>query len=347
MPKVKQFFVFAIALGMIAVVLYLAYDTRPRPLASTPTLAGLSWLPAEAGLVAGVDLAELRQQVWLLELLRRASGEVAAAADYKAFVEATGFDYTRDLDRVWLAIFDDGQQSVLAGVAEGRFARDRILAYASQQGAALQTHQGVEIFQVKTQPAGPGRPERHLAFAFLDESHLAMASDSARAVMVVDCWLLKAPSVGSDKRRRAELEQLAAGKQAWLVDDLGRWEPPGLAQPETESNLKALIAQMALGLEVSEQGVVLAGEARCREPGQAERLHDNLTVLLLAGRMALARQENPSAQALGQALDNLTFTQQGDTLQARVLLPPEALAALLGVREPAPAAGTLSPSANQ
>ena len=344
MPRPRHYLLGLLGgLALLGAGVYLAHDGRPQPPPEPKAVAGLAWLPAQAGLVAGLDLAEMRQQVWLLEMIRRATGEVRESPDYQAFVEATGFDYARDLDHVWVGVFGPSEQPVVVGVAEGRFARAKILAYARTQGSARHRYQGIEIYQVQTGVQNPRPREsgsaksnqsgRSFAFAFLDNTHLAFASDSERAAMIVDCWLGKAPAVGSDEGRRAAVEQLAAGRQAWVVDELAKWQPPVFQKQEA---LQALVVQLSLGLRVSGAGVEVETEARCREPGQAERLRDNLRVLVLAARLALGRQRDESSQALGEALGNLALSQQGDTLQARVTLPPETLAALLGVPPAAP-----------
>lgn len=335
MSRVKQFLVLAIGLLLVAAALYLAYLTRPQPLSPPEEVAGLAWLPAATGLVAGVDVAALRQQAWLLEMIRRATEGVSEDAEYHAFVQATGFDYRHDLDRVWLGLFGPSEQPLVAGVVEGRFAAARLRDYVRKQGGRLHRHPGIEIYHVPTQPQAPGQPERGFAFAFLDDTHLAFASDVERAAMVIDCWLGKAPAVGSDEARRVEVERLAVGKQAWAVNELAKWKAPVLRRQGVGQVLGAMVVQLAVGLRVSGQGVELAGEARCREPGQAERLRDTLSLLLLVARGALGRQGDESAQVVGEALSNLTLAQRGDTLQARVLLQRETLAILLqlpGVR---------------
>ena len=137
MSRARQFLVLAAGLALFGGVVYLAYMSRPQRPPQPERVTGLAWLPAEAGLVGGVDLAGLRQQGWLLDDLRRATGDVKEAPDYRAFVEATGFDYSRDLDHLWVGVFGTSQQPLLTGVAEGRFVRPRILDYARKQGARL------------------------------------------------------------------------------------------------------------------------------------------------------------------------------------------------------------------
>ena len=330
MSRGKQALLLLGALAAVTAVIYWAWRSRPEPPAAPETLAGLSWLPAESGLVAGIDLAAVRQQPWLGAQLGEVAGGQTESADYRAFVAATGFDYTRDLDRVWLGVRGSSEQPTVAGVAEGRFVRDKILAHARQQRATLLPYRGLEVYEVETRQEPRGR----FAFAFLDDSHVAFGSDAHAAAQVVDCWQGRAPAVGADAGRRAALERRAAGQNLWAVDELEKWQPQFL---RAQADLQAVVVALSVGLRVSEQGLALEAEARCREPQQARQLHDNLRIAALAGRLALARQPDRASRAVGEALGNLTFTQEGDAVHAQVLLPPALVAALLGSPAPSPA----------
>lgn len=332
MSRARSYLLVAVALLLVGGVAYLAHRSRPQRLLEQEgqPLAGLDWLPAEAGLVAGANLAEVREQGWLLALLAQAAAGVEEGPDYRAFVEATGFDYSRDLDRLWVGVFGPSQQPVVVGVAEGRFARDKIVLHARRQGAVPARYQGFEVYQVKT---GSGSAAG-FAFAFLDDAHLAFASNARAAALVVDCWRGQAPAVGADGSRRAAIERVAAGRQVWAVDDLVKWQPKAFVEQEA---LQALVVEASLAVKVNVDGVEAVAEARCREARQAERLRDNLRIVALAARLALGRQRDRSSQALADALAGLTLDQEGDVVRARFTLPPELLAVLLGLPAPTPA----------
>lgn len=331
MPRARQFLLLVGGLALIGVVLYATYRSRSQPFPRAPATpqAGLAWLPAEATLLVGLDLAGLRHQSWLLTSIEQATGDVREETDYRAFVSATGFDYSRDLDRLWIGASGSAQQVRLVGVAEGRFARGRIISYARQQGATLHRHQSRDIYELRFAPAAAGEPPRRFALAFLDDSHLALASDTERAGMVIDCWLGRAPAVDSDATRRDELLQLAAGWQAWAVDSAGLWESLLGGNQPSPSDLGSVIAQLAVGLRASEQGLELGAEARCRESGQAKRLHDNLGLMALLGQVTLSRQQDETMQTLGEALKNLSLAHRDNSVEARLLLAPATVDTLL------------------
>jgi hypothetical protein len=230
---------------------------------------------------------------------------------------------------MWLGGFGPARQPPIAGVAQGRFARSQIIGYARQQGATLHRHRGLDIYELRLAPAAAGEAPRRFAFAFLDDSHLAFGSDVERTKMVIDCWSGRAPAIASDPIRRDELQQLAAGWQAWAVDTAGLWESLFSGNQPAASDVGSVITQLAVGLRASEQGLELGAEARCREPGQAKRLHDNFKLMALLGQVALSRQKDETMQALGEALKNLSLAQREKVVEARLLLSPTTVDKLL------------------
>ncbi|MFQ5723549.1 MAG: hypothetical protein ACE5G6_03580 [Terriglobia bacterium] len=335
MSRGRQVLLLVGALVLTGGVIYLAYRTAPPGPAPQPqAIPALAWLPAESGLVAGIDLEELRRQGWLLAVLEQAGVEVEEEPDLRQLLETTGLDYRRDLDRVWLGIFGTGQDPIVAGVAEGRFDQGKFLAYARQQGATRTTHGGVEIYAVEIEfrpPTIPGQPlpERRVsrfAFAFLEDTRLGFGTDPASVALVVDCWQGRAPAVASDAARRAALEQLAAGRQVWLVDERQKWQPQFLRDQDW---LGAEVEQLSLALQVSPEGVEAEAAARCHEPAQAGRLANTLRLGAVVLGIVLRREEDKFSQAALEALGRVELAQEDSTLRAGVRLSPELLTTLL------------------
>ena len=334
--------------GVAAGAGYWFYQVRAQSNDATMPLFGLSAVPAEAGLVGGVDMVALRQQQWLMDSLRDASGDVQEAADYRAFVEATGFDYTRDLNRVWFGAAGTSQQPTLVVLAEGRYARDRIVAYAQKEGATASKYREFDVYQVRTPPPQPGQPERRASFAFLDDDHLLLSfgPDVQLHERAIDAWQSRVPAFASDLARRAELERLAAGQQAWGVAEMEKWKTtvPAGQKPPVDPGLAELVSQVAVGLNADDEGVRLSAQARCHQEADAELLHSNLLLLSQLGRLAFSRDKNEQSQALAETLGNLDLTREANTVQARVLVSRSALATFLRPPAKTPAASPGSPS---
>src|SRR5580692_3601540 len=132
----------------------------------------LAQMPANASVVLYIDLDALRQSSFLAELYKWAP-QPTADADYAQFVQSTGFNYERDLDRVSVALLKHAQERTLLIVAEGRFDRKKITGYASQAGTR-ETRGGREILSVPVSGSA-----RRIALTFLRNGRIALTNDAS------------------------------------------------------------------------------------------------------------------------------------------------------------------------
>ncbi len=119
----------------------------------------LGMLPAERATLVYIDTESLRKS-GLLDLV--AGSKAAEEADYRKFVEQTGFDYRTDLDTVAAAFVDGRVYTAL----RGRFQWAKLAAYAESQGG-----------QCRDSVCGmPGSsPERNISFYEVTSNVLALA----------------------------------------------------------------------------------------------------------------------------------------------------------------------------
>lgn len=163
--------------------------TNPRRLAIALLLAGgsaigiwqwrrtaynatylLQCLPLDRSVQAYIDVGQLRSS-GLLDVI--AGSKASEEADYRAFVEQTGFDYRNDLDAV-AAVFLHGDVYL---AAKGRFDWNRLSKYAQAQ-------QGQCLNGVCNMPAS--QPNRYISFYQVNSKVLAFAVSSAfRGVTMV------------------------------------------------------------------------------------------------------------------------------------------------------------------
>jgi hypothetical protein len=302
----------------------------PKPLPERATeanpLAGLDWLPAESGLVAGVNLEAFRQQEWLLQLLDQATSDAGADKDYQEFVTSTGFDYASDLDQLWLGFYGPSDKPFVVGVAEGKFSREKLTGHALRYGGQITEHREFEIYQVDDPIRSDSQQAGSFAFAFLAKNRLAFGSDTERVKLLLDTAAGESTSVGGDEARRARLEKASAGQQLWASNDLSRWT---LSYLQKQKDIAALLKELGAGIAISPTGLRLQTVALCHEPEQAERLHDNLKLLLLAGRLYLRGDSNPLVQSLGKSLSDIDLYQEGPVVQAELELTQTQVTALL------------------
>jgi hypothetical protein len=132
----------------------------------------LAQMPADAGAILYIDLDALRQSPFLAEMYRWAPPR-KEDPDYSQFLQSTGFNYESDLNRVSIAFLKHGQDSTLFAVADGRFDRKKISAYASQTGTR-ESRGDREIFSV---PLSGGA--RRITFTFLGNARIALTNGAS------------------------------------------------------------------------------------------------------------------------------------------------------------------------
>jgi hypothetical protein len=152
-------------------------DHPARRSSAGPAPDIVSQLPAGAPVIAYVDVAALRglRDSPLAAILGLRNARAKGDRDYAAFVDDTGFDYTRDLDKAAIALWPavagglangTGEQQVFV-IADGRFDDQKIKRYAFRTGRAV-SRGTRSLYQV------PGHPP--ISFEFLSTTRIALAS---------------------------------------------------------------------------------------------------------------------------------------------------------------------------
>src|SRR6195256_1932489 len=177
---------------------------RLRDSGTTSRSSVLSAMPSDAGAVIFADLTELRHAPFAAEFFNWIpKGEVDA--EYAQFLRDTGFDYERDLDRVAVSFIKAEKDSKLFAVAEGRFDRNKIEAYAARSGVR-ENRSGREIFSVPL-----GDPDHKISFVFLNKDKIAFTN-------AADIAPFLAPAAGStDMRNWRERFARVAGSPVFAV----------------------------------------------------------------------------------------------------------------------------------
>jgi hypothetical protein len=132
----------------------------------------LSHLPADSTSVVYLDFQELRASAFLSQILAWAP-RPQTEEEYAKFVQATGFDYERDLDRVGVSFSGSAQSPKTMGVAAGRFDRKKIESYSAHFGT-LKTANGKTIYAVNL-----SNPVRTAYFTFLRDDEVAICNDAS------------------------------------------------------------------------------------------------------------------------------------------------------------------------
>ena len=281
----------------------------------------LALMPADASAVFFADLGGLRQAPLIAQLYAWAP-KPQADADYAQFVNETGFDFERDLERIAIAVKKRAQDYTLFAILDGNFDRQKISAYALKDGSIARTG-AREIFSVPISGT-----TRKISFAFLKNGRIALTNDPNLALF------LDAKRRSEDVAEwRARFQRLAGStvfavvrQDAALGSALSAQAPGGYRSPQ----LSALLDQL--------QWVTLAGkpendrlrivvEGECTAEATARQLSDVLNGVVILAESGLndARTRRGLDPTMREAYLELLKTvdvsklDRGDTKSVRLI----------------------------
>jgi hypothetical protein len=276
MSKTKQLLIAAttFALLLLGSLAYLRWK-------SGDSLGGrvdlLAEMPADAGAVIFLDAAQLRSSPFLSQLLALAP-QPAVDADYAQFVQITGFEYERDLDRVAIAINSQTAVTTAFAIADGRFDRHKIENYGSRFGS-LKTADGKTLFAVPVEGS-----TRKAFFTFQGNERVALANDSS--------YFFQRPSSASAREWREHFSRVA-GTPLFIVMRQDSAALNALAQAPggfRSPQLASLLSQLQwISISGKPEGnllrVVIDGE--CVNENTAHQLKEVLSGLVVLAQMGL------------------------------------------------------------
>jgi hypothetical protein len=252
----------------------------------------LSEVPAGAPTLVYIDLAAIRASSFYQNRPDH-SPLTLPDSDYAKFVEATGFDFEKDLDRVAIASWPQAlshDQKKTVAVAEGRFDRQRIRDYATSNGK-LDRQQGRDVFLFKTRPpagAGSTRDATEAAWnslVFLDDHRIAMVQGPSIAPLFESRGASSAadPTLG-----RASRVDGAAAFVISRMPPLPDTFAPGGMQSAQLSGLIRSVQWITLAARPEGENLRVSLEGECLTDTDARQLQSALEVLRKFGQAALA-----------------------------------------------------------
>ena len=251
---------------------------RLRDSGTTSRSEVLSTVPSDSSAVIFADLTELRRAPFTAEFYNWIpKGQVDA--EYAQFLRDTGFDYERDLDRVAVSFIKAEKDSKLFAVAEGRFDRNNVEAYAARSGVR-ENRGGREIFSVPL-----GDPGHTISFVFLSKNKIALTD-------APDIAPFLAPVADSaDMRNWRERFARVAGSPVFAVirqdsepgSALASRAPGGFQSPQLATLLNQL-QWITLAGKPREGAMRIVAEGECANEQTSRQLSD-----MLNGMLALAQ----------------------------------------------------------
>jgi hypothetical protein len=282
----------------------------------------LAFVPAEASSVLFVDFDELRSAPFMAQVYRWAP-QPQADPDYAQFLKETGFDFERDLRLLAVATIKHELNSALFAIADGKFDRQKISAYAATYGTIAKMDDR-QIFSVPV----TGSPKR-FSFTFLRDDQIAMTDDANLAA------LLGARKEDDDSRAwRARFERLAGSpvfavirQSAGAGTALAAQAPGGLRSPQLSSLLDQLQWITIAGKPETDR-IRMIAEGECSDESTTRQLVDTINGVVILAQAGLndaktRRQLDPSTREA--YLDLLKSTDvskidRGETKSVRVVL---------------------------
>jgi hypothetical protein len=287
-------------------------------------------LPKQAPFVMYADIAQLRNSPFF-STYADAIKDNAQDWDYKMFVQATGFDYTKDLDRVAVAVFPTNAHPELWIVAEGRFDREKISSYSAKQGSKTQRN-GATVYVIP----GSGSDTED-AVSFLDPNRIQLITGPRSAV--------EAP--------RDSLTMGAADftSHAGNAVFFGAAGTDGLMFFTKDSNANSGPAAQAMDVIREFQWLSISGtmegenlrvalEGNCDTPEHAAQIQFVLQAMRLyatsqAAQNSIQKQLPPAAaRAAGELLDKSEVKQSNQSIMLSFLLTPEIMRGLSTISPP-------------
>jgi hypothetical protein len=313
----------AAAAIIAGLLLYLSFEkTGTAHASSAPEF--LSALPPGAPTLIYLDLAAIRASSFYQH--RPDKGPIAVPnRDYADFVRSTGFDFEKDLDRVVVAswpLASTAEQRKNVVIAEGRFDRAKIRAYAAQKGK-LDQQQGRDVFLFSSAPAGTWS-----SVTFLDDHRIAIVAGPSIAPLLAGNPDHSAADSARERASRLD------GAAAFMITEV----PPIPDKPAAGSQNAAASQLMSLARSVhwltlaarpEGDNLRISLEGECDTASSAVQLKSTLEVLRMFGRAGLESPKTTqsmnaaSVAELQTLLSNIEVTQSAERVRILLELTPD------------------------
>jgi len=313
-----------VAAAVCSSMLY--YVRRWPTAAQTGTIPELvSLLPADSAYLFYADLATLRASSFLARLAALAPTP-KADPEYARFVQATGFDYARDLDRVALAAWPGSQTKLTVALAEGRFDGEKISNYALRSGK-VERRDRAEVYVFP-----PRATARGMAFAFLGPNRIVIA-DGPEAATVVGAIVSHSARTdfGPVMRERISRVADAAIFAVGQVNPVPENFSVGGMRSDQFTNLVRSLRWFTLAARPEGDRLTTLAEGQCDTAENARQLAGTLDALRVLAQVGLAdpktrQQLEPATAVLLDALLRDAHVSRDDQrVRLSLVLAPEML----------------------
>jgi hypothetical protein len=311
------------ACGVAGSALLLIHLHRAGTAHASPVPELLSALPSGAPTLIYLDLAAIRGSGFYQH--RRDRGPIAVPdKDYANFVQSTGFDFEKDLDRVviasWPAAAKEPAKTV--AVADGRFDRKKIREYATKEGK-IDRQQGREVYLFPAQKQGGWN-----SLTFLDSHRVGLVGGPTIAPLLATHT---DDSASDPARERAARFDGAAAFAITRVPII----PDNLATGGMRSTQLASLARSVQWVTIAARpegdNLRVSLEGECDNDADARQLQSALELLRMFGRAGLDNSKTRKSMdpathtVLETMLESAEVTQAAERVRVLVELTPDIL----------------------
>ena len=328
-------FGFLLVVAAVALAVFLRKHAPPEPARLLPGADGFAYISLKW--IRRVDIA----------------GQLPSVThdpDYEHFIQATGFEFERDLEQAALAIHypsslppqPRGSESPrFSEVFVGKIDGVKLRAYLHQLATAVETDGSVEIYDVPLEG-------RTLRVAILGPDTVAASNHPDPLVIrgIVERSRKLASPFGGPALLRQRYKNVPLGSLVWGIF---RVNPPGnVVVPTSASEISALFSQPAVVVASARYylgNVHLKGEAFTGSPDEAQHVTEQLGTFLSLFHAAETSVGGQASDAdVKQFFDSLKVEQHGERAVLTAVVPPGFLHK--AVAEPPKELDVPPPSAN-
>ena len=302
--KLPILFGFLIFVAALAAVVFLRKHAPPEPARLLPTADGFVYL----------DLKWMRYTDVAKKL-----PAVAHDPDYEQFIQATGFQFERDLQEAALAIHyaspQTGGETRFSEVFVAKIDGDRLRAYLKKLASSVDTYRAIDIYNIPLE-------NRILRIAILGSDTVAASNLNDPAVIrgIIDRSRKVASPFGGPALLRQSYKHVPLTSLAWAIFKLDSANPEPSALGLPVSSATTAVASVRYVPVLGE--VHLRIEAFTRNEETAEQLTSQVNTYLAIFHSAEVSVSGQTPDPdIRKALDSLKVEQDKDRMVLTATLP--------------------------
>jgi hypothetical protein len=306
--KLPVLFGFLLFVAAVAAVVFLRKHAPPEPARLLPTADGFVYL----------DLKWMRHTDMASHL-----PAVAHDPDYEQFIQATGFQFERDLQEAALAIHyaspQTGNETRFSEVFVAKIDGDRLRAYLRKLSSSVDTYRAIDIYNIPLE-------NRILRVAILGSDTVAASNLNDPGVIrgIIDRSRKVASPFGGPALLRQSYKHVPLTSLAWAIFKLNSASPESSALVLPFSNPSAPVASVVASVVyVPLFGEVrLRAEAFTRNEREAEQLTSQVSTYLAIFHSAEVSVSGQTPDPdIRKALNSLKVQQNKDRTVLTATLP--------------------------